>query len=241
MTVPAVLLAAANPLDHSVQLPGLVQEQQALLDHFSGKIEVLSLPLATLPGIVARFNDHPGRIRIFHFAGHANGRSILLEPDASGNTSGLAQGLAAYIGQQQSVSLVFLNGCATRDQIKLFMDSGIPAVIATTRPIQDDIARQFATDFYGSFCAGKNIQTAFDEATSLLHTRHADPRQIYTRDLGLDEQPETASSPYELHLSSTGAGNVRLEDWKEPEKPAGTIQQANNIYNIGHIDNANFS
>ncbi|TAE57687.1 MAG: CHAT domain-containing protein [Bacteroidetes bacterium] len=222
MPLPAILIAFANNRTPGQYLSELEKEQQALLDKFSGKIEPILLQQATLDRIVDRFNKFPGRIRIFHFAGHANPDALLLEPDAEGFDKSYAAGLAAYIGSQNSVSLVFLNGCSTRAQVDLFIAAGIQAVIATTRPIRDDVARLFATDFYTSFCAENrenSIQKAFDDACNLLNTRFGDaPQDIYdTRSLHFGSMQDISGNPYELSIKGR-AVEIRLKDLEKGEK-----------------------
>ncbi len=244
MSLPAILLGFANDSQGAQPLAELEREQQALLDLFSGKMEPVLLVQATLDRVRSRFNDHPGRIRVFHFAGHARPEALLLEPDTEGFSTAYAEGLAPFVGQQGSVALVFLNGCSTRAQVSLFLEAGIQAVIATVHQIQDDTARRFATDFYTGFCAGKSIRTAFDEAFSLLNTRVSRPEEVFRR-IGLENQQDLSRNPYELHLKTPAAGEIRLADWieKNPGTPGGKTynQQANTIINIDRIENANFS
>ena len=42
-----------------------------------------------------------------------------------------AAGLAAFLGQQRGLQLVFLNGCSTQAQVKGLLEAGVGVVIAT--------------------------------------------------------------------------------------------------------------
>lgn len=215
MSNPAILLAFANDRTANGRyLSELGSEEQALLDVLNGHMDTLAVPQATLPRIQQRFEKHPGRIRIFHFAGHANGKTIHLEPDAEGNTQGYAKGISEFLSLQDSVYLVFLNGCSTLEQLRFFRKAEIPVMIATTSPIRDEVARRFAEDFYRSLCAGKAISEAFDEARTLLRGRHSKGEGLYTRDLGL-EHNRPADDPYVLESRLEKHKQVRLSDWKD--------------------------
>ncbi len=72
----------------------------------------------------ARYSD---RIAIFHYAGHATSYRLLLEEGKL-----RAGGLAAFLGEQQGLHLVFLNACATEPQVQEIQQAGVPAVIATS-------------------------------------------------------------------------------------------------------------
>src|SRR5262249_48239524 len=113
-----------------------------------------------LCGLEVRYNVTPdeifdvfarnrGRVVVFHYGGHADSFSLLLK-DAAGNTRpAYAAGLARFLGQQPGLQLVFLNGCSTQGHIDHLLQNNVPAVIATSRAIRDDVATAFAGRFYG--------------------------------------------------------------------------------------------
>lgn len=104
-----------------------------------------------------------GRIVVFHYAGHADGTMLQLE---GGN--GGAGGIAKLLGQQASLKLVFLNGCATKEHVKLLHDAGVPAVIATAVKINDTKATKLATAFYAALAKGHSIVEAFESARGYI-------------------------------------------------------------------------
>ena len=87
--------------------------------------------------------------------GHADGDRLLLQ---SAFESAPAYGLATLLGQQRGLKLVFLNGCSTRPHVKRLLDAGVPAVIATARPIDDAVAAEFAAAFYQASTTGSSAE-----------------------------------------------------------------------------------
>lgn len=61
---------------------------------------------------------------MFHYAGHANDITLQLD-----NGNGAVGGIAKLLGQQTSLKLVFLSGCATAAHVKRLHDAGVPAVV----------------------------------------------------------------------------------------------------------------
>lgn len=108
-------------------------------------------------------------ILIFHFAGHAGGAAIELSDGKSDNmTFTDMRVFAETIAQDaHAMRLVFLNGCSTQDQSDYLRDQGVPAVISTTLPLDDDYAFDFAKQFYEFFFDrdyNLTLQGAFDRA-----------------------------------------------------------------------------
>jgi hypothetical protein len=103
-------------------------------------------------------------IVLLHYGGHAGNQKIFLN-DGIGH----AVGLAGLVGGIATLKLVFLNGCATYDQVALLFDKGVKAVIATNNAISDPKAKKFASDFYNELSkAGKTIQEAYNFAMNSL-------------------------------------------------------------------------
>lgn len=81
--------------------------------------------------------------------------------------------------------MVFLNGCSTLGQVDHLLRSGIPAVIATERPVDDVRAKEFAFYFYQSLVGGASLEKAFQQAAAVLQTKTGKLIQIY-RGQGLE-------------------------------------------------------
>ncbi len=153
---PIVFLAFA---DSRNDLSSLQVEGWSLKDQFDelkqrGVIaDVVVEERASLDRIYSVFLKYRDRVGLFHFGGHADGDHLLLQ-SAFEPRPAYAEGLATLLGQQRGLKLVFLNGCSTRPQVKRLLDTGVPAVIATARPIDDDVASEFAVAFYRALTTG---------------------------------------------------------------------------------------
>jgi hypothetical protein len=187
-TKPVIFLAFANEYGKEVRylrkLPEEARNIRQALDSASrnGLCEIVERFNATLKDILDVFQDplYSDRIAIFHYGGHSNGYQLLLESEKGLTTAAHAGGLAAFMGQQIGLQLVFLNGCATQKQAQGLNDSGISMVIATSHDIDDGVAMEFASRFYNALGGGANIQRAYNEAKDAIRTAHDDnPRNLY--------------------------------------------------------------
>jgi WD40 repeat protein len=133
---------------------------------------------ASLDRIYSVFQEYRDRISLFHFGGHAGGDRLLLQ-SAFEPRPAYAEGLATLLGKQRGLKLVFLNGCSTRPQVKRLLDAGVPAVIATARPINDQVATEFAVAFYQALTTGYrnenrqvtggcSLAAAFEQAEGMI-------------------------------------------------------------------------
>jgi formylglycine-generating enzyme required for sulfatase activity len=172
---PVVFLAFA---ENDPRLPNLLHLSReanqliiALEDaQLRGQCEVVMRPAATLEHITAVFHNQrfSDRIVVFHYAGHAGENGLEL-----GGASGLGgtvniRGLAAFLAEQTSLKLVFLNACNTHAHVGSLLAAGEFAIIATTSDrILDDAACRFAEQFYAKFAAGGTIGRAFAEARAI--------------------------------------------------------------------------
>jgi hypothetical protein len=201
---PAVLLAFANDwIEERRHLRSLLEESKAIGNALRPLVEVglVTLPPihnATLDDVIGSFRArrHRGRIRIFHFSGHASASALLFEDEAGRPAEVPASGLADYLGKQRGLVLVFLNGCCTEPQVRRLRAAGVKAVIATTRAIDDEAAAAFAEAFYAEL-AVRPLRDAFDVAASAMHLRHGDDPRTVTRDVGVPgAQPGAPACPW---------------------------------------------
>ncbi|MEM7536584.1 MAG: CHAT domain-containing protein [Chloroflexota bacterium] len=184
---PVIFLAFANPTagaqgylrnlgEEARQLQTVIRQAQS-----DNLCELVVRPYAGLAEIVEVFQEYRNRIAIFHYAGHAQNFMLLLEDSGSNTESNTdtdtgdnrgttmidGRGLATFLGQQNSLQLVFLNACSTEPQVDELLNANVPAVIATSQAIRDDVATTLATHFYQSLTSGANLQKAFNEAEGL--------------------------------------------------------------------------
>lgn len=151
--------------------------------------EVVSIAEASAEKIVDAFTRHENAVVGFHFAGHSNGYELLMK------ASVYREGFANFLGKQENLQFVFLNGCATHRHIRELHLQGVPAVIATSQEIKDKVAVEVALRFYHFLGLGKSLETAFQACQSV-----EDMKQGPSRDLPLlqDAQKTTTFFPWQI-------------------------------------------
>jgi WD40 repeat protein len=214
---PIIFLAFANDRDDRVKylrnLPDELRQIRAALQQAksAGLCDLVERANATVNDILDVF-QHPeyrNRIAIFHYGGHANGYQFLLESPEGQTQLAHAGGLAAFLGQQHGLQLIFLNGCSTQQQVEGLLQANVSTVIATSQDIDDGVATTFATRFYQSLASGTNIRTAYNEAMAVVRTEKGDNlRHLYS-----PESPREDRWPWELYLKE---GAETADQWNLP-------------------------
>ena len=220
MSAPVFLLAFAY--DQSQALPEVVNELktiQKLLSQTGGNAETVWQ--ATSDDLEGYFDTQRNDLRLFHYSGHAGPDGLQLNRDGEASRIAFGGGIAKQAGWVKDLRLVFLNGCSTRDQAQVFLDQGAAAVIATTKPLIDTYAVDFARRFYQSFTRRNGLST-LEQAFEAAFIAFTDEHGNLTRAM-LDEQvrgsielDEEANEPlYELHLhpQKKEAATQRFTDW----------------------------
>lgn len=180
MPTPLIFLTFANDTDAHLAL--LKEESRMLyraLEELERKeyIKIHREESAEARDIFAGFARYKDQVAIFHYGGHANGTHLRLEEGA-----GDARGLATLLGEQENLKLVFLNGCSSKGQVQTLFDAGVKAVIATSVPIEDRKATEFAERFYEALAHKRSIGQAFKLAQAFLTTRYGDAVEARFRD-----------------------------------------------------------
>ena len=205
---PVVFLAFANDrADETRYLRNLPEELRRIRERLEpieeqGLCEVVVRTNATVSDILDVFQDkrYRNRIAVFHFGGHAGGYQLLLE-SAEGNPEiAHASGLADFLGQQTGLQLVFLNGCSTEPQVEGLLESNVPAAIATSESINDEIAMKWAERFYAGMAGGASVQTAYHEAVAAVKTVHGASQGGVTRNIDMHTLDTTDRWPWELYV-----------------------------------------
>jgi hypothetical protein len=75
-----------------------------------------------------------------------------------------AKGMSEILKLQQSIQLLFLNGCSNNKQVEAFTKANIPAVIATSQPVNDKYAQLFSTEFYKKLTSGEELENSIQDA-----------------------------------------------------------------------------
>ncbi len=170
---PVIFLAFANDkVDHTAYLRNLSAEMHGIRKALgeavsSGLCEVVERSSASVGDILDVFQDpvFASRISLFHYGGHANGFSLLLESEDGSKSFAHKEGLVPFLARQENLKLVFLNGCSSEGQTVDLLKAGIAAVIGTTASINDEIATALAIRFYSSLGDGSGIEKAWTDAT----------------------------------------------------------------------------
>ena len=218
---PVVFLAFANEQEGRRYLRDLPEEQRRLREIVQeavdrGLCELEVRPNATLDEIDQVFTHHGRRVAIFHYAGHAGPNGLLLESSSGEARLAHAEGLARFLGRQGGLQLVVLNGCSTRPQVAELLESGVPSVVATARPIIDEVAREFAVAFYSQLAVGRNLRDAFELARERVKAgRGINPRDLVAAvAFAAEEIADDRGFPWELR---TRPGAERAERLSLPE------------------------
>ena len=216
MSTPVLFLAFSNDADAHLDLLKTESKEvfRALRDldrqEFLKVHREESADVDEIFDALASFKD---RVVVFHYGGHADGLTLRLE-----GAVGHAGGIAGLLGEQPNLRLVFLNGCATRPQVDLLMKAGVRAVIATSVPIRDDRAAEFAVRFYQALASRRTIAQAFALARAYLETRYGNVRDmsiIRLRDVRRIESPDAGESvPWGLFVKEEHADEVL--NWRLP-------------------------
>lgn len=220
-STPVVLLAFANDQDAYLQM--IVRERKAIakaLQEYDDRryIKVVKEENTSVKDVFDLCTRYADRVAVFHYGGHADGTQLQLEAGGRAEMAHAA-GLAQLLGQQQSLQLVFLNGCATLEQVRTLFDAGVRAVIATAVPINDEVATSFAEQFYQSLGGGATIRRAFDTARAFVTTRFGTAKEIGEfRAVGGASQAASGrpSVPWGLYVNPQAKGDEALT-WTLPQ------------------------
>ena len=111
---------------------------------------------ATREKIAYYLTQYKDQITLFHYSGHADRDALETEEESS-----QAAGIAQLLGQCPRLKLVVLNGCSTQGQLQLLEAQGIPAILATSAPVQDKKATDFSIRLYQAFLPGETTRQPY--------------------------------------------------------------------------------
>lgn len=126
-------------------------------------------------------------VTIFHYSGHA-GRNELVTVGGEAQSEGVAQLLA----QCRQLKLVVLNGCSTGGQVRRLLELGVPAVVATSAPVEDNKATIFSKRLYEALAQQYTLREAFDFAKGEVLMQARDLVFEETRSIGFANSPDPA-------------------------------------------------
>lgn len=172
---PLVLMAFSNP-DANRPLRNLPREEREVRRALDVLVDDQKLD-ATQTLWNAAWGDvteqlrkkrHRGRIRVFHYGGHADEATLMLTDEHGTPSAWNMAGFLDYLAQQEGLELVVLNGCSTDAQIERLRKTRIKAVVATTCAIRDELAADFTIELYKELVAGRPLKAAFEAAKATL-------------------------------------------------------------------------
>lgn len=222
---PIILLTFTN--HPGAYLPKIVAEQkaikQALLDYADQNyLQVRDVEHASTEEVFYLVNRYHNRVAVWHYGGHADGQSLQLEREIGVVQAAAARGIAGLLGTQKQLKLAFLNGCATRGQVKTLLDQGVPVVLATRASVKDETAQRFAAQFYEALGSGSSIREAFQKARALLETEAKAPaiKAVEVNRDWLQRTSKEEKLPWGLYWRAENAGVL---DWKLPTESPLTL------------------
>ncbi len=220
---PVILLAFANDKRDSGSgyLRGLTAERNAIRDALmkaeeNGLCQVLIEPDATIERLFDIFQNsaYRDRISIFHYGGHAESYSLLLETATGEQSTAHSEGLVSFLAKQKSLKLVFLNGCSSQKQSEDLIDAGLPAVIGTSQVINDGIATNLASRFYKGLSQGLAIEPSWTDAVDQVKTETGTENTAKLFSGSLLKKPGKDQFPWNLYF---GEGGAISKAWNLPE------------------------
>jgi len=170
-----VLVVVSAPLLHKGHRPSRLnvwQEWQNIckgLQHRQHAVMLQRLLPPTWKHLkTALVTSRPGEgYQIVHFIGHGSKHGLLLEDELGRGDEVSAEDLVqAFKGT--GVDLVVLNVCESEGPGQALVDSGIPAVVATTCLIPDKVAVQLSEQLYAALAAGKTAAQALALAKEVV-------------------------------------------------------------------------
>ena len=213
--LPVVLSVFANNPDQ-VYLDQLEAERDHLQAIFRTRRDLRHeiLPNGNSQHFIDTLQDYSNELQIFHFGGHANGQKVTLT-DVDGNSIGLAKLLSTCT----NLKLIVLNGCDTQDQAEAYLNLGVPAVIATTCPVKDGQAMQFAKYLYRALVNHQSIESAFKQAVGAIEFRATTALdETIIRYRGIVRAKIDNKAPWILHLNQECEEEIKTWKLEDPER-----------------------
>ncbi len=157
-----IFIAFANSQENS--LMQLENEDDIVYRHLNmGKkkfdYHIYRQSMSSIDKISQALTDHQDEISIFLFSGHAGLKHLLLDDQMA-----RAEGIAHSLSLCPNLKLVMLNGCSTVGHVNSLLEKGIPVVIATSAPVDDNRAYMFSNIFFQMLSKGETIEASFEKA-----------------------------------------------------------------------------
>lgn len=223
---PLAVIVEANAGNSLPHLDEEVEEVKKSLEE-SGLFEVILASSARLEDVLNMLKspDYQNRIVVFHYAGHADGKGLMLTTSSGDNQMAYIQGLVNFFKHQENLFLVFMNGCMTKAHEQYLRDLGRDATLVLTRDrVKDNIAKEFATEFYKqAVMPGASVGKAYDLAVGGIEAEHQPHELREYRPVVVEaEHPETkplCPIDDELPWELVGNRDINLEHASDQIEP----------------------
>ncbi|HKG59672.1 MAG TPA: CHAT domain-containing protein [Pyrinomonadaceae bacterium] len=182
-STPAVLVVTATP-SNAPRLPNVDAEVNAILNNLcSMKVACELLPHATRNSLQAKLRE--ANYDIIHYIGHGvfDGHQghLVLEDQAGRSDRFDSASLGRFLADT-NVGLLFLNCCETavpspaetsQGAAEASLVVGIPTVVAMSAAVRDDVATEFAKQFYEVLLEQHSVEYCMAEARKAIAHYHA--------------------------------------------------------------------
>jgi hypothetical protein len=193
-------------------LDELPNELKCIEDALSGVgnlLETRELSQFTFERLRAKFCQEQHTIKILHYCGHSTSKGLTVREEGRDYLVSPEE-LKAIVKLQPNLKLIFLNGCYTEDIAIQLVETGVPAVIGTTKELGDAAARGFAAYFYERLAERNTIRQAFlftKEYFKRPSNAHFDNTTSYR---GPDIPNTSSMSAWHLYTTNEAAGAHRI-------------------------------
>ncbi|MCK6089653.1 CHAT domain-containing protein [Staphylococcus warneri] len=135
---------------------------------------------------------------IIHFSGHGSSEHDIVLETAEGKPSFLSKEKVTLLMKtmSESIKLVIFNNCFSNGQAEMVTEH-VGFAIGMNEAIQDEAAKEFATQFYSALGFGHTVQKAFEQgklALSLEGIEGDEIPELYSRE-GLDPNEHILVKP----------------------------------------------
>ena len=174
-STPRVLVVTSTPSNVPV-LPNVAAEASAILNDLRGAGELL--PHATRKSLLAKLRQ--ANYDVVHYIGHGvfDGRQgyLLLEDERGLSDRFDSASLGRFLADT-NVELLFLNCCETavpspaetsQGTAEASLVVGIPTVVAMSAAVRDDVATEFAKEFYTVMMEEHSVECCMTEARKAI-------------------------------------------------------------------------
>jgi CHAT domain-containing protein len=172
-----------KPLSDPVQFETEIDALRRMFQEENYKIK-LKVGIATVNNLINVISKQP---TILHFICHGEYSKkkqkayLVFENDCGELDKCYSDTIEKLLSKTNcDIKIVFVNACHSEEVGKIFLEAGIPCVIAVQSElkIEDGVAQKFSENFYRSIFGGETIKKAFEQATTQVQALYRN--NVYT-------------------------------------------------------------